>query len=79
MHTIASRDEGISRTSLLGEIIDLLYIGEASVAVKEFDFLCVFYWRLIVKVLLAFCESPVKLQFLRNGELQRVRRLEYIK
>jgi len=41
MHTIASRDEAMRRTALLGEIIDLLYIGVASVAVKEFDFVCV--------------------------------------
>jgi hypothetical protein len=38
MPTIASRDEAVSRTAMLCEIINLLYIGAASVAVKEFGF-----------------------------------------
>jgi hypothetical protein len=31
----------MNRRALLGEMIDLLYIGVASVAVKEFDFVFV--------------------------------------
>lgn len=41
MHTIASRDETMSRTAIRCEIINLLYICAASVAVKELGVLCV--------------------------------------
>ena len=41
MHTVASRDETMSRTAILCVIINLLYVGAASVAVKELGVLCV--------------------------------------